>query len=50
MTKHEVERIWVCPICGEQIDLSDRDAESPDDHAAFHDMADRLHHDARYGP
>jgi transcription initiation factor IIE alpha subunit len=50
MTKHEVGPIWVCPMCGEQLDPYDREAESPNDHVAFHELADRLHRDERYWP
>jgi len=50
VTKHEVGPIWVCPMCGEQLDLCDRESESPDDHAAFHELADRLHRDERNRP
>jgi hypothetical protein len=35
-------RVWQCPICGEQVDLEDRDAESPNNHLDWHEMAERL--------
>jgi hypothetical protein len=41
MAEREGDRIWECPVCGERLDLCDRGAESPDDHLAFHELAER---------